>query len=422
MSESWSNWSGSVRARPERIARPRTESELAALVRSAAQVRAVGAGHSFMPLCETSGTLLQLDELEGRITPAGDGRSVWAPAGWSLAKLSQALWGLGCSLPNQDDINVQSLAGALATGTHGTGAELGSLSTFALGFRLMLADGSTVECSPEQRPELYQAARLSLGLVGIVLQIRVAVIPALHLEERVYRMPLTVLVEQFGSLAAKHRHAEFYIFPYANEAVVKTLHPDEDTTTSPPQREGDERLLGRGCDWSARLPWLTGPFQRLMTRSIKPTHRSGPAHRIFPSTRTVPFETMEYQVPRDMGLETLLKALAWVRKRRLPVTFPLEFRWVAGDDIWLSPFNRGPCASISMRQYAKLPWQQLFAQAEPIFRAAGGRPHWAKRHTLSAEDVRALYPKLAAFNAIRREVDPEGKFINAPLAQLFEIR
>jgi FAD-linked oxidoreductase len=418
MTETWSNWSGSVLASPARLEHPRTERELAAIVRAADKVRVFGAGHSFMPLCETDGTLIQLDELEGRIELAPDAKSAWAPAGWSLRQLTRELWNLGYSLPNQGDINPQSLAGAISTGTHGTGAELGSLSTFARAFRLMLADGSIVECSREQRPDLFEAQRLSLGLLGIALSIRVDLVPCMHLEETIRVAPL----QEFGALAASHRHAEFFVFPYADYAIMKTLHPVEPADSKYEPGRDEESIFRRCCDLSAALPRLTGPLQRLMMRAIKNTRRTGPAHLIFPSERTVPFEEMEYELPREVGLAVLQEAIAWVRKKRLPVTFPFEFRWVAGDDIWLSPFNSGPGASISMHQYSKMPWRELFAHAEPIFRSAGGRPHWAKRHTLTVEDVDSLYPRAAAFKAVRSEIDPHGKFTNGHLARLFPLR
>ena len=421
METQWRNWSGSVHARPMQVARPATEAELRELVQRAVKVRVVGAGHSFMPLCETQGLLVDLAQLEGEIAVAADRQSVWAPAGWSLKKLTHALWELGLSLPNQGDVNPQSLAGAISTGTHGTGAELGSLSTFARAFRLMLADGSVVECSAAQHPQLFQAQRVSLGLLGISLSIRVAVVQAMRLEENIRRVPLGEIVEQFPALAARHRHVEFFVFPYADEVILKTLHP---TLDEPPfqERDGnDERIFEFFCDLSANMPFATRTAQRLMMRFIRPTRRVGPAHRIFPSERNVRFEEMEYELPREAGFPTLREAMSWIRRRRLPVTFPFEFRWVAGDDIWLSPFNRGPGVSISTHQYSKMPWQALLAEIEPIFRATGGRPHWAKRHTLDAQDVESMYPQAGAFRTVRANVDPRGKFTNPHLSQLFPL-
>lgn len=421
MTQEWSNWSGSVRARPERIVAPRTEDELAAIVRRSAKVRVMGAGHSFMPLCETDGTLVHLSELDSPIEIAEDRGSAWAPAGWSLKRLTQALWELGYSLPNQGDVNPQSLAGALSTGTHGTGANLGSLATFARAFRLMLADGSVVECSENKWPELFQAARLSLGLVGIATRIRVQIMPAIHLQEQVRRIPFAALLEQFDEIATANRHAEFFVFPYSADAILKTLHPADDDGSFREPSAGEENIFRYCCKVGAAFPSMIGPLQRLMTRFVGSSRRVGPAYRIFPSDRSVPFEEMEYEMPRAGGLSALQEIVGWIRKRRLPVTFPFEFRWVAGDDIWLSPFNNGPGAAISMHQYSKMQWRQLFAEAETVFRERGGRPHWAKRHTLAPKDVFDLYPKARKFLAVRSEVDPCAKFANAHLAELFDI-
>jgi FAD/FMN-containing dehydrogenase len=172
----WRNWSGSVVANPALIARPRDEAELAAVVGAARAVRVTGAGHSFMPLCETEGTLVSLDDMAGRLVVAPDRRSVDAPAGWSLKRLTEQLWAQGLSLPNQGDVNPQSLGGALATGTHGTGRDLGSLATLAQSFRLVTSDGEVVECDRTTDPELFEAQRLSLGLLGIAVSARITVI------------------------------------------------------------------------------------------------------------------------------------------------------------------------------------------------------------------------------------------------------
>lgn len=418
---SWTNWSTSVIAAPHEIARPKTEAELAALVARADKVRVFGAGHSFMPLCETGGTLISLAELEGALAFNADKSRVWAPAGWSLANLTAALWEEGASLINQGDVNPQALAGAIATGTHGTGAELGSLSTAARSFRLMQADGSVIACSANLRPDLFQAARLSLGLVGVATSIEIDVLPAYHLEERVESHPLPQVEARWDELAATNRHVEFFVFPYGDQVILKTLNPAPAEGPLKQMNDMDDRAFRTVCDICAAFPFLTARLQPHIVRPGIRQRRVGPAYQIFPSDRTVKFEEMEYELPRANGWPALKEVIAWIRKRKLPVTFPFEFRLTAADDIWLSPFNATPGASISMHQYAKMPWRELFAEAEPIFRAHGGRPHWAKRHTLTAADVDALYPGAAKFKAVRNEVDPGAKFVNPHLAQLFDI-
>jgi FAD-linked oxidoreductase len=415
----WQNWSGSVRAKPNDIVRPADEAALQVTVSAARKVRVVGAGHSFMPLCETDGVLLKLDDMAGEVTVSPDRKTVWAPAGRSLKRLTAELWNQGLSLANQGDVNPQALAGAIGTGTHGTGAELGSLATIARAFRLVLADGTVVECSPTERPDLFEASRLSLGLFGVASRILIDVVPAYYLEERIYKLPLAEVVATFDDLAAAHRHAEFFIFPYADEAIVKTLHPTQEVGEPRDPSPHEDAIFQILCDAGRTAQFLIPRIQRFMTRAAGDGRRVGPAYKIFPSERSVKFEEMEYELPRAAGLPAIQEAIAWIRREKLPVAFPFEFRLTAGDDIWMSPFNQGPGASISMHQYAKMPWRNLFGEGEKIFRRHGGRPHWAKRHTLTRDEVTSLYPMAEKFREVRREVDPEGKFLNPHLADLF---
>ncbi len=428
----WRNWSGSVVASPAALLRPRTLEALSACVADSAKLRVVGAGHSFMPLCETAGTLVSLGDMEGGLDIAADRQSAWVPAGWGLDRLTAALWAEGLSLINQGDINPQALAGATATGTHGTGATLGSLSTQALGYRLVLADGSLVECSADCEAALFQAQRLSLGLLGVATAIRIAVLPAYHLEERVCRKPLSQVAERIDALAAATRHMEFFVFPYSDDVIFKTLHPVADAGEFTGGSDVDGSEVGEGifrtvCRIGARAPRLIPAMQRgMMWASAKPGRRVGPAYRIFPSDRTVRFEEMEYEFPRGAGLAALRAAIAHIRRERLPIAFPFEYRLAAADDIWLSPFNRDLVGedggeSVSFHQYAPMPWRAHFAAIEAIFQAHGGRPHWAKRHTLGPADVARLYPKATDFAAVRRRVDRHAKFANAHLETLFGI-
>ena len=416
----WRNWSRSVTATPARFVKPKTQAELAELVASATKVRVAGAGHSFMPLCETDGLLISLADFEGTLDIAPDRKTVWAPAGWGLDRLTAALWAEGLSLINQGDINPQSLAGATATGTHGTGETLGSIATQACGFRLIQADGSVVECGPERRPDLYEAQRLSLGMFGVAVAIRIHVLPAYHLEERIERRPLAEMAERLDELAAATRHFEFFVFPYSDFVIFKTLHPAEPEGAFRPAADVDEKIFRTVCRLGKAAPFAIPAMQRWMMRmSAKGSRRVGPAYAIFPSERTVRFEEMEYEMPRAVGMATLREAIAYIRRKRLPIAFPFEFRVTAADDIWMSPFNAGPAASISFHQYAGMPWRTPFAEVETILRAGGGRPHWAKRHTLTADDVHRLYPRTPDYLRVRAAVDPMQKFVNADLARLF---
>jgi FAD-linked oxidoreductase len=415
---SWSNWSGSVHTAAT-VLRPTNEAALGAAIRGASSVRAVGAGHSFMPLCESDGVIVSLEDLAGTLTVAPDRKTARIPAGWSIKRLTAALFDHGLALANQGDVNPQSLAGAMATGTHGTGRELGNLSTFARGFRLIGADGEARWCDATTNPELFAAQRLSLGLFGVATEIVAEVVPAFHLAERIEKRPWGEVRERYDELVAQQRHVEFWFFPHADSVILKTLELTDPCDVPKSTTDMEEAAFRRLLNVGAVVPALVPTLQRLMMRTNMESRRRGPAHAIFPSDRTIRFEEMEYEMPRAVGLETLDEVVGWIRRKRLPVSFPFEFRVVAPDDIWMSPMNAGPVAAISMHQYARMPWRALFAEAEAIFRAAGGRPHWAKRHTLTHADVDTLYPMAERYRAERRAADPSGKFLNPHLAELF---
>ena len=415
----WRNWSGSVVGEPAKVAAPKTEAELQALVREAAKVRVTGAGHSFMPLCETDGLLLRLGDLEDQIIVADDRQTAWVPAGWPISKLTAALWDEGLSLINQGDIDKQAIAGAVSTATHGTGRTLGSLATAAEGFRLVLADGSVVECDRQREPELFEAARLSLGMLGVVSRIRLKVLPAYRLKEAIHRQSLKSVLDEWDALADAHRHVEFFHFPYSEHCTVKTLDVVE-TGDSPEPGEFEDTVFQAVCDLVTAWPRTAPTLQRMLTRAIRTSERAGPAGRIFPSERSVKFEEMEYEIPAGNGAAALREAMTLVRDSRWPIIFPFEYRAVAADDIWISPMQGRACVSISFHQYAKMEWREAFAGVEKVFQSHGGRPHWAKRHTLTSADVLRLYPDAEKFGAVRKRVDPTGKFLNAHLSQLFE--
>jgi FAD-linked oxidoreductase len=372
-----------------------------------------------MPLCASDGIIVSLEDMEGGLVVAPDRASARIPAGWSIKRLTEALWAEGLALANQGDVNPQSLAGAMATGTHGTGRDLGNLATFARGFRLIAADGSAIWCDAHAEADLFQAQRLSLGMFGIATEIECDVVPAFHLVERIEKRPWGEIRERYFELVTELRHVEFWFFPHADSVILKTLDPCDPCDPPPSSTDMEETAFRRLLNIGAALPPLVPTLQRMMMRQTMKGSRRGPAHAIFPSDRTIPFEEMEYEMPQAAGLETLDEIVGWIRKKRLPVSFPFEFRVVAPDDIWMSPMNAGPVAAISMHQYAKMPWRKLFADGEAIFRAHGGRPHWAKRHTLAREDVDRLYPMAERYREVRRKADPQGKFLNPHLAGLF---
>lgn len=431
---SWRNWSGSVRSRPRLVLRPASEAELAAALPAAPRpLRVAGSGHSFTPLCATGGTLVLLDRLTGVIDHDAERSEATVYAGTPIHELGRLLHARGTGLVNQGDIDRQTIGGATGTGTHGTGQTLGSLSTAVTAVRLVCVDGRVIDADAKTRPDILAAAQVSLGALGIITRLRLRCRPAYRLAEREWTMPAADAVAAFDTFAMRHRHFEFFWFPYAERVICKAL--DETGAPAPEPRgssEGDamsgrDRLATLLFEAARRAPFLSAPVQRLFTDEIARTLPGAPpgeakvrwSHEAFPSPRPIRFNEMEYALPREQGLAALRALVERIRAERLRTAFPVEVRTVAGDGIPLSPFHGRDSMTIAVHQYRKQSYRRYFREAEAIFRAHGGRPHWGKLHTLTARELEPLYPRWADFTAVRKVLDPEGAMLNAHLSSLF---
>ena len=423
----WSNWSGEVRCGPVAIERPRSLEELVAVVRRTAaagrNLRVTGSGHSFTPLVATDGVLLSLDNASGDVPVDRDAMVASIPGGMRLRALGEALFSRGVAMTNLGDIDAQTLAGALATGTHGTGVGLGSLSTQLAGLTLVTAAGEVVTCEAEREPEIFQAARVSLGALGVTWRVQLKVVPAYRLRYVRKGLDLEECLSHIPELSA-HRHFEFYWFPHTRRVDAKTM----DVTDETPSADGLGRWLndvvlengafGLLCEACRLAPRLTAPVSRLCARLVSEGTRVGPSHRIFATPRLVRFVEMEYAVPVERGADCLREIRRYVEEARVRVHFPVEFRFVKGDDVWLSPAHGRDSAYIAVHQYRGMAYQEYFSAVEAIFRNHRGRPHWGKLHTRTAGDLAALYPMWEHFHAVRRRLDPGGLFLNPYLRTL----
>ncbi len=427
----WSNWSGSVVCKPQAVIAPKDEVELAAAVRRAqGNIRVPGSGHSFTPLCATDGTLVDMAAFAGlrKVDRAGSTASLFA--GTPLWAAGPALHPHGVALLNMGDIDRQTLAGVVASGTHGTGRTLGSLSSAVAGFRVILADGSVLNCSANKNEELFSAGRVAMGTLGVMTEITMRVRPAHRLKEKNFLLSPHDLFARLDALVAGNRHFEFFWFPYAEVAVCKTLNETEEAAPEPHTAE-EMRLRGERIGTDSQTfaalnrilpyaPFLRGPAHRLFSRLMPGHGQARWSHEIFPSPRPIRFNEMEYAVAYERGADCVREIVEAIRKKRINTGFPLEFRSVAGDDIWLSPFYKRESATIAVHQYFKADPTRLFETCESIFRAYDGRPHWGKRHTRTAEELRGLYPEFDRFRALRRSVDPAGRFLNPYLKAMLE--
>ncbi len=395
----WANWAGNVRAYPRAVVQPASLDELRAAVVEAARrgetVRVAGAGHSFAPLCATEGTLLDLSLLAGiEVIDLETGEAtIWA--GTRICDLGEPLLARDRALANQGDIDRQAIAGAISTGTHGSGRWHGSLSAAARAVELMGADGELVTIDGAE-PERLRAASLSLGLLGVLTRVTLHTVPAYKLREQTRALPFDECLDRFLAEEETHRNAEFWWLPAHDRCVLKTFVETEE----PPFRvDAPEALPGT------------------IERYLKPDAVDW-SWRIYPSTRGFPFVEMEYTLPLAAGPEAIREIRALMQTRHPECTWAVEYRTQPGETALLSPTQGAPSVTISLHQAIDLPYEPLFRDAEGVFLAHDGRPHWGKLHFLDRETIARLYPELPSFLAVRAEVDPDGMFTNDYLTRL----
>ncbi len=430
----WRNWAGTATATPARWCRPRSEAEISAAIKDAASaglpVRALGSGHSFTAVAATRGVALDLSQWTG-IT-AADTRTglVTVRSGTTLRAVNAELSGLGLAMANLGDIDAQTVAGALSTGTHGTGARLGGLATQVSSLELVLADGSVASCSATSRPELFAAARIGLGALGVITTVTLRCVPSFRLLADERPVPVEEVLEQFDALADANDHFEFYWFPYGRKALVKRNNRTSaaDAAAAARALPGWRRFwefevmenaaFGTLCRIGRARPRLIPALNRFSSAALSSRSYSDLSHRVFVTPRRVRFAESEYAVPRESLGHVIAELRRAVPRLPDPVMFPVEVRVAAADDIWLSTAYGRESAYVAIHQYAGLPYRAYFDRFESIVAEVAGRPHWGKLHSLDAERLRPLYPRYDEFRRVRAEVDPEARFGNPYLTRV----
>jgi L-gulono-1,4-lactone dehydrogenase len=426
--EPWSNWAGTARAHPARWVRPADPAQLADAITAAGRdgltVRAVGSGHSFTDVAATDGVAIDLSRWCGIVAADTETGLVTVRAGTTLRELNAGLDHLGLGLTNLGDIDAQTIAGAISTGTHGTGAAFGGMATQVEGLELVLADGSIVACSPGERPELFGAARVSLGALGVISTVTLRCEPAFAVAADERPEPVDELIERFDDEVAAHDHVEFHWFPYGRTALVKRNDRLPAGAEAKPLSAArhwleyellENAALGGLSRLGRAAPKLIPGLHRTVDRLLSGKSYSDRSHRVFVSSRRVRFVESEYAVPRAALTDVLTELRAAIRGLEDPVMFPLEIRVAAADDVWLSTANGRDSAYIAIHQYRGMPYRAYFAAFERIVDQVGGRPHWGKLHTLDAERLSGRYARFEDFRRVRAEVDPEGRFANSYL-------
>ncbi|CND67261.1 oxidoreductase [Mycobacterium tuberculosis] len=426
----WQNWAGNQHAAPQRVETPRTAAEVAAAVRSAAAdgrtVRMTGTGHSFTGAAVAEGVLLRpaaLTAVRSVDTAAG---LVTVEAGLPLHALNRLLDEHGLALANMGDIQEQTVAGALQTATHGTGRDSAGLASQVAALELVLADGSTVTCSREERPDLFDAARAGLGALGIVTAVTWRTVPSFLLRAQEEPMKWDEVLARVDEFDAANEHFEFYWFPHTDGCLTKRNNRVEGPAEPLPKFRYwlDDQFLSNTVfgliNKVTHLAPATTPFvNRISARALGARTYSDKSYKVFTSPRTVRFKEQEYAIPREDLVPALRELRSLFAKRGWRISFPIEVRLLPEEDAWLSMAHGRRSAFIAVHVYHRDPHEDYFHGVEELLTGLGGRPHWGKLHTRDASYLEKVYPRFGDFRALRDELDPERRFANPYTRQVF---
>jgi FAD-linked oxidoreductase len=425
----WRNWAGNQVAHPVRVGTPRCTEDVAAAVREAADrdltVRMTGTGHSFTPAAVTDGLLLRPDGLRKVRSVDREAGLVTVEAGCTLRDLNAMLATHGLSLANMGDIQEQTVAGAIQTGTHGTGRAVGSIAAQVAGLELVRADGTVLTCSETKDRDLFDAARVGLGALGVLTAVTFRVVGSFLLEAREESMRWAEVIGRLDELTAENDHFEFYWFPHTEGCLTK-----RNNRTASPQRPlspvrywlDDEFLsnsvFGVTCRLGRAFPGTIKTINGIASKALGTRVYVAPAYRVFTSPRRVRFKEQEYAVPREHLTGVLAEVRDLFTRRDWRISFPIEVRVAPPDEAWLSTAHGRETAYIAVHVFHASDHREYFRDVEAVMTAAGGRPHWGKLHTRDARYLRGSYPRFADFVALRDKLDPDRRFGNSYLRQV----
>ncbi len=419
----WTNWGQCSSANPVSQAHPASTAEVVALVRAAAagghRVKAIGASHSFTPIGVTDGVLLHLDRLHDVIGWDLEHHRVRVQAGISLRDLNPILRGRGLALPNLGDVDPQSIAGAVSTGTHGTGGELFGIAKAIVGVQLVTATGDVLEIDASH--DFFAAAQVTLGALGIITEVTLQCVPAFLLHAQEEPMPLPAVFDRLEELVEDNDHFEFYWFPHTEKALIKRNNRVPGGTERQPIGRfkhwlDDEFLSNEAFDVINRIgrrrPTLIPRINNFSGSVLSPREYVDDSYNVFVSPRRVKFRESEFAVPRYALVEVLSELRSWLNGGHEHISFPIEVRFTAADDVWLSTGHERDNAYVAVHQYYKTDYTNYFSAAQSIFTAHEGRPHWGKLHSLDHDYFRERYTRFDDFVAVRDQLDPMRLFSN----------
>jgi len=428
----WRSWSGLVEIVPTTVHAPATPADVVHAVREAItagrRIKMVGSGHSFTDVALADDVMLDPAALSGIVAIDRDAHTVTALAGTRLRDLNAALTAAGLSLHNMGDIDAQTIAGAISTGTHGTGGIWSSLSAQVVGLELVTGTGELLRCTPEQHPEVLASARLGLGALGIITAVTLRVEPVFVLEAHEEVVGWDEALDSLDRLAAENHHVDGYWFPGTDRVQLKRnnrLAADvAERSPLPRWRELlEDELMANGAFGAltavgARVPRLVPALNRFAASQLSARTYSDVPHRVFTAPRRVVFREMEYAVPRAVGGEVLREVRSLIERRGWRIGFPVEIRMTPADDVPLSASSGRDSTYLAFHTPRAADHTAYFAGVEEVLRAYDGRPHWGKLHSRTAADLAPAYPRWEEFAAVREQVDPDRVFTNGYLRRV----
>jgi L-gulonolactone oxidase len=428
----WANWGGTYTCHPARISSPASEDEIVAIVRAATErgerVKVAGSGHSFTDIACTDGTLIKLDNYDKVLDVDPNASTITVQAGITILQLGDAVAHFGLAMENMGDVGYQTISGAISTATHGTGERFRNISSQVVALSLVLANGDVLRCSPEKDPEAFKAAQVSLGALGVLSTVTLRCVPAYNIHSVQEPHRLDELLDNFDELCAKNDHFEFFWFPHTEWAQSITNTRTQEPPPEKLRRTGvgayvNDILLENHAfgliqrAGQVRRQWIPG-LAAITAKTMSRKEMTDRSDRIFANTRLVRFAEMEYAVPRSELVAAVKDARAMIERRRLLVSFPVEVRAVASDDIPLSPAYGRETGYIAVHVYHKFEYETYFREVEAIMNEHQGRPHWGKLHFHTASTLRERYPRWDRFIAVRERLDPNRTFGNAYLERV----
>ena len=422
----WRNWGGNQASQPGQIAAPRSEQEVVDLLRaSKGTIRPVGSGHSWSGLVPTNDTIVTLDRLKGLISHDTDLKQAEVWAGTKLFAYGPMMEDIDQAIINMSDIDYQTMAGAISTSTHGTGVDLGSISSYVIGLQLVTPSGEVLDCSADNNADLFHAACTGLGSLGIITRLRFQNREKHRLHEEAWLADIEDVLADIDRYAQDNERFELFPLPNSGKTVVVTTNAAARGAPDHLENDPDALMdLNKLFNFTQKIPGISEfAYDTALDFAFdEREQRVGPSYKVLAHPRTIRFVEMEYTVPAAQGVSCLREILATIEEKAPGVMFPMEYRYVKGDDTLIGMFSERDGCSISLHQFADNPkWRDLFVLIEPIFQKYEGRPHWGKWHSLTDSEFSGIYPNWNQFKAIRSELDPTGRMLNGHLREVFGV-